>query len=150
MNRNAENERIIVLGTDERIFILATALHQGYTIDRLFQLTKIDRWFLHKYASIIQFIRQHSDSSITQDPLLLLQAKRLGFSDKQISKYSNCTEIEVRACREEFHIRPFLKQIDNVFGERSPKTDYLYFTYESKKDDFQLNSQRSPSIFYND
>ncbi|CAM4846398.1 unnamed protein product, partial [Rotaria magnacalcarata] len=84
----------ISTSTDERIFILATALHQGYTIDRLFQLTKIDRWFLHKYASIIQFIRQHSDSSITQDPLLLLQAKRLGFSDKQISKYSNCTEIE--------------------------------------------------------
>ncbi|CAM4989505.1 unnamed protein product, partial [Rotaria socialis] len=89
---------------------------------------------LHKYASIIQFIRQHSDSSIIQDPLLLLQAKRLGFSDKQISKYSNCTEIEVCACRVEFHIRPFLKQSDNVPGRTFRPPDPVGYPreYEGK------------------
>jgi hypothetical protein len=58
---------------------MATALHQGYTIERLFQLTKINRWFLYNFASIIQFIINHSGSSIIQDQSLLLEAKRLGF-----------------------------------------------------------------------
>ncbi|CAF1045475.1 unnamed protein product [Rotaria sp. Silwood1] len=86
----------------ERVFILATALRHGYTIERLLQLIKIDRWFLYKFARIIQFIVNHSDSSIIQDQSLLLEAKRLGFSDKQ------------------FGIRPFTNITYNIAGIPCP------------------------------
>jgi hypothetical protein len=76
----------------------------------LFQLTKIDRWFLYKFASIIQFIVNHKSSSIIQDPSLLLEAKRLGFSDKQIGKYCGAIELEVCESRQRFGIRPYVKK----------------------------------------
>jgi hypothetical protein len=95
--------------TDKFIFILATALHQGYSIDRLFELTKTDRWFLHKFASIIQFIADYSNSSFIHDRSLLLQEKRLGFSDKQIATYCDSTELEVHGSRQRLDIKPFIK-----------------------------------------
>ncbi|CAF5180735.1 unnamed protein product, partial [Rotaria sp. Silwood1] len=92
-SRTITDDEISTL-TDEHVFILATALRHGYTIERSFQLTKIDRWFLYKFARIIQFIVNHLDSFIIQDQSLLLEAKRLGFSNKQ------------------FDIRPFVNKIN--------------------------------------
>ncbi|UJR35525.1 hypothetical protein I4U23_028279 [Adineta vaga] len=123
--------------TDKRVFILATALRQGYSIERLFELTKIDPWFLNKFSNIVEFIINHSDSSLIQDRSLLLEAKRLGFSDKQIGMYCGSTELEVRASRERFRIRPFVKQIDTVSGEWPAQTNYLYLTYHASNDDIQ-------------
>ncbi|CAF4122334.1 unnamed protein product [Rotaria sp. Silwood2] len=121
--------------TDKRVFVIATALRQGYTIERLFELTKIDKWFLHKFSSIIQFIVNHSDASIVQDRTRLLEAKRLGFSDKQIGMYCNTTELEVYASRQRFGVRPRVKQIDTVSGEWPAQTNYLYLTYHGNIDD---------------
>ncbi|CAF0784945.1 unnamed protein product [Rotaria sordida] len=132
--------------TDRRVFIIATALRQGYTIERLFELTKIDRWFLHKFSSIIQFIVNHSDSSIIQDRTLLLEAKRLGFSDKQIGIYCNTTELEVYASRQRFRIRPYVKQIDTVSGEWPAQTNYLYLTYHGNSDDIQPSTNEETPI----
>jgi carbamoyl-phosphate synthase/aspartate carbamoyltransferase/dihydroorotase len=125
---------------------LATALRQGYSIERLFELTKIDRWFLHKFASIIQFIVDHSDSSIIHDRSLLLEAKRLGFSDKQIATYCGSTELEVRGSRQRFDIRPFIKQIDTVSGEWPAQTNYLYLTYHGNNDDIQPSTNEQTPI----
>jgi carbamoyl-phosphate synthase/aspartate carbamoyltransferase/dihydroorotase len=113
---------ILTIKDNYFIFILATALHQGYTIERLFELTKIDRWFLHKFASIIQFIVEHSFSSNITNQSILLRAKHLGFSDKQIGQYFRSTELEIRALRQRFGIRPFIKQSDTVSGEWPSQT----------------------------
>ncbi|CAM2704180.1 unnamed protein product [Rotaria socialis] len=132
--------------TDKRVFILATALRQGYSIERLFELTKIDRWFLYKFASIIEFLVKHSDSLIFQDQTLLLEAKRLGFSDKQIGIYCNTTELEVYASRQRFGIRPFVKQIDTVSGEWPAQTNYLYLTYHADIDDVQPSTNEETPV----
>jgi carbamoyl-phosphate synthase/aspartate carbamoyltransferase/dihydroorotase len=125
---------------------LATALRQGYSIERLFELTKIDPWFLHKFASIIQFIADHFNPSIINDRSLLLEAKRLGFSDTQIAAYCDSTELEIRASRERFDIRPFVKQIDTVSGEWPAQTNYLYLTYHGSNDDIQPSINEATPI----
>ena len=61
----------------------------------------------------------------------------MGFSDKQIGLYCGSTELEVRACRQRFNIRPFVKQIDTVSGEWPAQTNYLYFTYHGNNDDVE-------------
>lgn len=119
------------------MFILATALRQGYSIERLFELTKIDRWFLNKFAAIVHFFNDQTDTLILSDRARLLEAKKLGFSDKQISNYCDSTELEVRASREQFGIRPFVKQIDTVSGEWPAHTNYLYLTYHANEDDVE-------------
>lgn len=73
--------------TDERIFVVATALKAGHTVDQLYQLTKIDRWFLHKFQNIVRCEGKLEEFKVkTVEPELLRQAKQLGFSDKQIAK----------------------------------------------------------------
>lgn len=132
--------------TDKRVFVLATALQQGYSIERLFELTKIDRWFLHKFASIIQFFADRADTSILQDRQSLLAAKRLGFCDKQIGNYCGSTESEVRASRQQYGIRPFVKQIDTVSGEWPAQTNYLYLTYHGNEDDVKPSMHENTPV----
>lgn len=86
---------------------------------------------------MINFFSKQSDRSILQDREALLAAKRLGFSDKQIGNYCSSTEPEVRASRQQFGIRPFVKQIDTVSGEWPAQTNYLYMTYHADEDDVQ-------------
>ncbi|CAF1652602.1 unnamed protein product, partial [Didymodactylos carnosus] len=137
--------------TDKRPFILATALHQGYTVERLWELTKIDRWFLYKFSHIIQFIierMEKSSASILENRDFLLDAKRLGFSDKQIGYYCNDTEVDVRSSREKYNIHQYVKQIDTVAGEFPAQTNYLYLTYHGSENDVQPSSlnQNKPTI----
>jgi carbamoyl-phosphate synthase / aspartate carbamoyltransferase / dihydroorotase len=132
--------------TDKRVFILATALHQGYSIEKLFDLTKIDRWFLHKFARIIQFFSQRADSSILNDRNWLLEAKKLGFCDKQIGNYCDTIELDVRAARQRFGIRPFVKQIDTVSGEWPAQTNYLYLTYHANENDVQPSANEQTPV----
>lgn len=125
---------------------MATALRQGYTIEHLFDLTHIDRWFLHKFASIIQFTNNLSNPSIIQNQSMLLEAKRLGFSDKQIALYCGSTEFEVFASRERYNIRPCVKQIDTISGEWLAQTNYLYVTYHGSSNDVQPSKTGNKSI----
>ncbi|CAF5038133.1 unnamed protein product [Rotaria sp. Silwood1] len=137
----------LITPTDKRVFALATDLRQGYTIERLFELTKINRWFLDKFSSIIQFIINHSDASAIEDRSLLLEAKRLGFSDKQIAMYCSSSEPEVRGSREGFDIRPFVKQIDAVPAEWPVQMNYLYLTYHVDNNDVQPITIEATPIF---
>lgn len=126
--------------SDERIFVLAEAFEAGYTVDKIHELTKIDRWFLSKLQHIFQY-EQLLHSKATQDEELdlptLRKAKQIGFSDKHIAKAANTTESAVRARRISFGIVPFVKQIDTVAAEFPLASDvnYTYMTYNGSEDD---------------
>jgi carbamoyl-phosphate synthase large subunit len=125
--------------TDTRVFTIAKALSAGYTVDQIFELTKIDRWFLNKLKNIIN-IRTELLTYDTIESLpdeTLLDAKKKGFSDFQIARFiykSNDVSIDeallqVRKDRIKRNIIPYVKQIDTLAGEFPAKTNYLYMTY---------------------
>ena len=126
--------------SDKRIFVLAAALKEGYTVDRINQLTKIDRWFLNKMKNIIDFqaVLASAPKDLPSD--ILLQAKKLGFSDKHIAKLTNSGELVIRKLRKEYNIRPFVKQVDTVSGEWPAFTNYLYTTYNGDEDDISFGA----------
>lgn len=128
--------------TDKRMFVVAAALKTGYSIDKLYELTKIDRWFLQKMSNIIDYVSLLEDN---ERPHLsrnrLLRAKQLGFSDKQIASAVKSTELAVRMQREEYGITPFVKQIDTVAAEWPAGTNYLYLTYNASTHDLAFNEE---------
>lgn len=122
--------------TDKRMFVLAAALKAGYTIDRLYELTKIDRWFLEKMRNITSYYTLLEDLDQTKlSHEVLLRAKQIGFSDKQIATAVKSTELAVRKHRQESNIRPIVKQIDTVAAEWPATTNYLYLTYNGNSHD---------------
>lgn len=123
--------------TDKRMFVLAAALKANYSIERLYELTKIDRWFLIKMNNIINHMNdlEHQGDSLSSDQLL--KAKQLGFSDKQIANAVKSTELAIRKARKELNITPFVKQIDTVAGEWPAATNYLYMTYNANSHDIE-------------
>ena len=129
--------------TDLRIFAIAQALEEGYSIDRIFELTKIDRWFLGKLKNIVDYmsvLKEYDDiDSLPED--VLRQAKVLGFSDFQIARLvckGNATRnmekenLAVRARRKQLGILPAVKRIETVASEHPDLTNYLYLTYGTK------------------
>ncbi|KAG7280374.1 hypothetical protein CRUP_022202 [Coryphaenoides rupestris] len=132
------SETELQMPTDKRIFVLAAALKAGYTVDHLYELTKIDRWFLHKMKNIIDHERlletYNQDESIIP-PEVMRKAKQLGFSDKQIAMAVQSTELAVRKLRRNWSILPVVKQIDTVAAEWPAHTNYLYLTYNGTEND---------------
>uniref|UniRef100_A0A671QET6 Carbamoyl-phosphate synthetase 2, aspartate transcarbamylase, and dihydroorotase n=1 Tax=Sinocyclocheilus anshuiensis TaxID=1608454 RepID=A0A671QET6_9TELE len=124
--------------TDKRIFVLAAALHAGYTVDRLYELTKIDHWFLHKMKNITdheKLLEAYNRDESAMPPEVLRKAKQLGFSDKQIAQAVQSTELAVRKLRRDWKILPAVKQIDTVAAEWPAHTNYLYLTYHGLESD---------------
>ncbi|MBX2977193.1 MAG: carbamoyl-phosphate synthase (glutamine-hydrolyzing) large subunit, partial [Ignavibacteriaceae bacterium] len=122
--------------TDKRIFYVSQALDEGYSIDKIHELSKIDKWFLYKMKNIISLkneITFQSAETITSD--LLLKAKQLGFSDRQIGDLIYKDEFFIRNLRKEKNILPFVKQIDTLAAEYPAQTNYLYMTYNGGEDD---------------
>ncbi|EDW00303.1 CAD protein [Drosophila grimshawi] len=124
--------------TDRRPFVLAAALKAGMSIEELHELTKIDRWFLHKLQHIIDFYGELESAGNPLTSALLIRAKRMGFADKQIAMAIKSTELAVRQQRLEQNIRPFVKQIDTVAGEWPASTNYLYNTYNASEHDIHF------------
>ena len=134
--------------TDKRIFVIAHALKRGYTIDRIHELTKIDKWFLEKLENIIRIegeLEQYNDITNVPDSLLR-EAKQRGFSDFQLARtvsHSKSDEIEadmlkIRRYRKERGITPFVKQIDTLAAEYPAQTNYLYVTYNGTAHDIDF------------
>ncbi len=131
--------------TDKRIFIIAKALRQGYTIDQIHDLTKIDKWFLQKLNNIRQTDNElHACKSINVlDKELLRKAKIQGFTDFQIGRALGLeAEMEseqaimvVRNYRKMHGIVPVVKQIDTLAAEYPAQTNYLYLTYSGVAND---------------
>lgn len=130
--------------TDDRIFIISKAMRAGYTVDRIHELTKIDRWFLDKLAGIVTTYQEMGkvDRIEDLDEDLLRLAKQQGFSDFQIQRaickdgsnpYDNMDK--VRARRKELGILPVVKQIDTLAAEFPAQTNYLYLTYNGTVND---------------
>ena len=140
-------EHALKAPTDKRIFIIAKAMKLGYTIDKIHQLTKIDRWFLQRldniYRTDLALSEVDSLSRLSSD--LLLQAKRQGFSDFQIARALKMGKsmsmdkavLLVRNRRKQLGIVPFIKQIDTLAAEYPAQTNYLYLTYNAMASDIQ-------------
>ncbi|ETN37078.1 carbamoyl-phosphate synthase, large subunit [Cyphellophora europaea CBS 101466] len=124
--------------TDRRWLAVGQAMiHEGYTVERLHELTKIDKWFLHKLQNLKNTIDelQEIGSLFGIKEELMLRAKKQGFSDKQIAMYTGSTENDVRARRQRFNIRPWVKKIDTLAAEFPADTNYLYTTYNASSHD---------------
>lgn len=130
--------------TDLRIFAMAVALEKGYTVERISDLTKIDKWFVDRMKNIVDFkVVLSAYSNINEVPAdVLKKAKVLGFSDFQIARFviggnTNMEKenISVRARRKELGILPAVKRIDTVASEHPDLTNYLYMTYGTSGND---------------
>ena len=108
----------------ERIFHLAQAFNDGMSVDAVFELTKIDRWFLRNVEQIVQAAR-----GLSGDKLSLLQAKKLGFSDRQVAIAIGVSEKTIRARRKAAGILPTYRLVDTCAAEFEAYTPYYYSTY---------------------
>lgn len=141
--------------TDKRVFIISKAMHKGYSIDQIHELTKIDKWFLQKLKHIIDIDeRMKALKSINNlDKELLREAKIYGFTDFQIARAVGLeSELKsmakagqlVRELRKSYGIVPFVKQIDTLAAEYPAQTNYLYLTYSAVAHDIKfLGDKRS-------
>ncbi len=120
----------------ERIFYLYEALKLNYSLDKLYELTKIDRWFLENLRQIVE-----SETRITEENLLW--AKQLGFSDKQIAKVLNTEEDKIRELRKNRGIEPVYKLVDTCAAEFEAYTPYYYSTYETPFGKSQIPNPKS-------
>lgn len=128
--------------TDRRWLAVGQALlHENYTVDRVHELTKIDKWFLHKLMNIVNMYHELEGAAqlANIDLDLMHRAKKLGFSDKQVALCVGSTELEVRAARKAFGILPFVKKIDTLAAEFPANTNYLYTTYNATSSDVDFN-----------
>ncbi len=125
--------------TDLRIFAIAQALEEGYSIERIYELTKIDPWFIGKLKNIVDYKHKLSEyNSLEELPTeVLRQAKVMGFSDFQIARFvlkptqgnMEKENLQVRAYRKKLGILPAVKRINTVASEHPELTNYLYMTY---------------------
>jgi carbamoyl-phosphate synthase large subunit len=124
--------------TDTRLFAVAYAmLVKDYTVERIFDLTKIDRWFLYKLENIVNVHRalRTAGSLEALDRPLVDKAKRMGFSDRQIATLTSSTEDAARQRRKALGVTPFVKRIDTLAAEYPAHTNYLYTTYNASTHD---------------
>jgi carbamoyl-phosphate synthase large subunit len=119
--------------TYKRVFYLRQAIKMGMSIDEIYQLTKIDKWFLYKIKNIVQMEEELSKYTIETIPRdVLRKAKRLGFSDKQIAYLLGTDELTVRKLRKKMGIIPTYKMVDTCAAEFEAVTPYYYSCYEDE------------------
>lgn len=140
--------------TDKRVFVISKAMHKGYTVDQIHDLTKIDKWFLNKLKHIIDIDENLKKCNInTLDKELLREAKVYGFTDFQVARAVGLedelhnmhkAQLTVRNLRKTYGILPVVKQIDTLAAEYPAQTNYLYVTYSGVKSDIEFeNDKRS-------
>ena len=140
--------------TDKRVFVISKAMHKGYTVDQIHELTKIDKWFLEKLKHIIDIDEQlKTVNANTLDKELLRTAKVYGFTDFQVARAIGLegemgnmhkATMVVRRLRKNYGILPVVKHIDTLAAEYPAQTNYLYVTYAGVASDIQFtNDKRS-------
>jgi carbamoyl-phosphate synthase/aspartate carbamoyltransferase len=128
--------------SDQRLFAIANAMKAGYSVDKIWEMTQIDKWFLSRLKSLSDFeksMASYNTVSITMP--LLKKAKQLGFSDRQLAKFWASNELAVRRVRVDAGIFPVVKQIDTVAAEFPAVTNYLYLTYNAMEHDISFNDK---------
>jgi carbamoyl-phosphate synthase large subunit len=142
--------------TDRRIFAIAEAMNKGYSVDKIWEITRIDKWFLQKLHNIFE-LRNHLTgyNSIEELPLeMLLLAKKQGYSDFQLARLVLKSKdrlihedsLKIRAYRKKSGIIPFVKQIDTLAGEYPALTNYLYITYNGSEHDVDFQHDNKSVI----
>lgn len=143
--------------TDKRVFIISKAMHKGYTVDQIHDLTKIDKWFLQKLKHIIDIDEElkRCTSINVLEKALLRTAKIYGFTDFQIARAVGLeTEMPnmhqamlvVRNLRKQYGILPVVKQIDTLAAEYPAQTNYLYITYSGVANDIAYEKDKQSII----
>ena len=137
---NPENS--IAVPTDKRLFAVSEGLDRGYSLEKIYELSRIDKWFLSKMANIINLKKILEKGSVDDlDKELLERVKKSGFSDRQIARLVKSTEMEIRDKRKSMHIIPRVKQIDTLAAEYPARTNYLYMTYHAVEDDLSFDTK---------
>lgn len=124
-------DTLVSLPTEDRIFYLAEAFRRGWSINRVFEASKIDPWFLSRIADMVaveQAVAQHTLADLDAEDLFC--AKRYGLSDEQIAHLTGSDELSVRARRKELGVIPVFKTVDTCAAEFESRTEYHYKTYE--------------------
>ncbi|KAF5084673.1 Carbamoyl-phosphate synthase large chain [anaerobic digester metagenome] len=142
--------------TDRRLFAVTQAFEEGYSVDRVHELTKIDRWFLVKLERIVALRQQLSENKDidTISPEEMLTLKQAGFSDFQIArtilspepKEMAAATLSVRELRKEMGVLPVVKQVDTLAAEYPAQTSYLYLTYHGTQSDVCTIKNNPPVI----
>ncbi len=145
-------EKDLSVPTDKRLLMIVEAMKRGISIDRIYELTKIDRWFLHKIRNVVDTEKELIEYNLENVPRELLKlSKQQGFSDFQIAKIlfksdrnnMELKKLEVRKLRKKYNIIPAVKQIDTLAAEYPAKTNYLYLTYNGEGDDISFDVKKS-------
>ncbi len=129
---------------DLRLWALMAALRRKVGVERLAEQTGIDPWFIHKLANIVRMEQQLLSEKLT--PGLLWRAKRLGFSDEQISTLGDILPDQVRQLRYEWKIKPVYKMVDTCAAEFDAETSYFYSTYEIENEAEPLSNEKAVVI----
>jgi carbamoyl-phosphate synthase large subunit len=131
----------IVTPTPRRLFAISRALREGYSVDEVHNMSKIDKWFLYQIGLIDEFRKLKVDkNNLSAD--VMLEAKKLGFSDKQIGIMAGAEEDEIRKIRKSLGVLPVFKQIDTLAAEYPAETNYLYSTYHGEVSDIEETKER--------
>ncbi len=158
-NRNldfSDIERELAEPTDMRIFYIAEALEKEMPVEKIHQLTRIDKWFIYKLKNIVNITKElcSYDNIGTVPAELLMQAKKNGFSDFQIARHVlksspqdiHADLLKIRKQRKSLGIIPFVKQIDTLAAEYPAVTNYLYLTYSASEHDISFDSGHRPIV----
>lgn len=142
--------------TDMRIFVIAMAMQNGWTVEQIFEQTKIDRWFLEKLSNIFDINNELENySKLEELPIpLLRKAKQSGYSDFQLARAifkdvfdGTDEEIQsIRKYRKKYKIVPVVKQIDTLAAEYPAQTNYLYLTYNGTENDVEYENDKQSVI----
>jgi carbamoyl-phosphate synthase large subunit len=129
-------EQALLQPTDEILFTVVKAIKAGMSIAAVSRLSAIDPWFVSRIKNIVdmEYKLQQSDF----DENIIREAKRIGFSDRQIGRCLGVEELRIRRLRERLGIKPVIKQIDTLAAEWPAKTNYLYMTYGGQTDDIEF------------
>ena len=126
------------------LYYVAAALKKGISVEKIYNLSAIDPWFIEKIKNIVETEAKLKEKSLEKS--LLKDAKRFGFSDKQIARATEKEPLEIRKIRKDFGIVPVVKQIDTLAAEWPAKTNYLYLTYGGDKNDLEVSSNETGII----
>ena len=131
-------ENKLTFHDDHILYNVAIALKMGISVERIYKLSTIDPWFIEKIKNIVDIESKLKDSELGES--LLWEAKKMGFSDKQIARVKGKTPDEVRDLRKKLGVLPSVKQIDTLAAEWPAVTNYLYLTYGGYSHDIEIPS----------
>ena len=129
---------------DQILYNVAIALKMGISVERIYKLSTVDPWFIEKIKNIVNLESKLTTSEL--DEPIMREAKKMGFSDKQIARSKDKSQDEIRDLRKKLGVIPSIKQIDTLAAEWPAVTNYLYLTYGGNSNDIEIPDLEVTSI----